>query len=305
MGPTRRLQTPLTKKSLKKQVPARLFMIVARDAPTAVIFRRGPSEWVQLIKWNTQTDAFELGQWFHGRIYEHRADLSPDGSLLIYFAMKNSSRALQDRQTKEFTYFWTAISKPPYFTALALWPKYGSWGGGGLFKSNNSIFLNHEKEVAEAHPSHKPGSLEVILKDGGCGGDEPIFSERLERDGWILRQEWKGESRTTPSYQFRTVQPEIREKANGPQLIRLIRSKKFHDFSDEFAVVSGEGKMVTSVDRAGWVDWDQQGRLVFVRDGRIFSGRIEADGRLAEHQLSDLNSSKPSPLAPPKWATTW
>jgi YD repeat-containing protein len=215
--------------------------------------------------------------------------------------MKNSSRAIQDRETKKFTYFWTAISKPPYFTALALWPKYGSWDGGGLFKSNNSIFLNHEKEVAEPHPNHKPGPLEVILKDW----DKPIFSERLERDGWALRQEWKGEPRATSPYDFRTVQPEIREKANGPQVIRLIRSSNVLDFSDEFAVVSGEDKIVASVERAGWVDWDQQGRLVFVRDGGIFSGRIEADGRLAEHQLADLNSSKPSPLEPPQWATRW
>ena len=169
----------MIKKSQKKEVPARLFMILARDAPTAVIFRRGPTDWVQLIKWNTQTDSFESGQWFHGRIYEHRADLSPDGSLLIYFAMKNSSRALQDRETKKFTYFWTAISKPPYFTALALWPKYGSWDGGGLFNSNNSILLNHEKEVAEPHPNHRPERLEVVLKDH-CD----IFSERLERDGF-------------------------------------------------------------------------------------------------------------------------
>ena len=101
------------------------------------------------------------------------------------------------------------------------------------------------------------------------------------------------------------MQPEIREKANGPQVIRLISSRKVLDFSNEFAVVSGEGKTVTSVERAGWVDWDHQGRLVFARDGGIFTGRIEPDGHLAEHQLADLNSSKPSPLAPPQWATKW
>src|SRR5215469_4929229 len=66
-----------------KIVPARLFMIVARRSPVAVIFRRGPSHWVQLIKWDTGNDTFQTGQWLHGRIYERRCDLSPDGSLLI------------------------------------------------------------------------------------------------------------------------------------------------------------------------------------------------------------------------------
>ena len=291
----------LAPKSKWKPSPARLFMILARKSSTAVVFRRGPSHWVQLIKWNTETDTFEVVQWFHGRIYEHRADLSPDGSLLIYFAQKISPHTLKDQ---EFTHSWTAISKPPYFTALTLWPKGQSWDGGGLFKNDKTVLLNHEKDVAKSHPNHMPGRLHVILKDCHYGGDEPIFSERLDRDGWLMRQEWKGESRGTP-YRFRTIQPEIREKVNGSQSIRLTRSKEIIDYSDEFALVTRKGSMLTSIERAGWVDWDQQGRLVFARDGRIFTGRIEPDGRLAESQLVDLNASKPCPLAPPRWATIW
>jgi len=91
----------VTHKGKKGNVPARLFMVFARNSSTAVIFRRGPSKWVQLIKWNTKTDAFEPGQWFNGRIYERRADLSPDGSLLIYFAQKITARSKKDT---EYTY---------------------------------------------------------------------------------------------------------------------------------------------------------------------------------------------------------
>jgi len=161
-------------------------MIVARKSPTAVIFRRGPTQWVQLIKWDTDTDIFHLGQWLHGRIYEKRCDLSPDGSLLIYFAQKMSVRALRDRTV---THSWTAISKPPFLTVLALWPKGQSWDGGGLFKDNKTVLLNHEPEVAKPHPDHLPLRLHGILKECRYGGDEPIFSERLERDGWSLVQE--------------------------------------------------------------------------------------------------------------------
>src|SRR5688500_14144217 len=123
----------------ERHVAARIFGILARRQPVAVLFRRGPSRWVQLVRWDTSRDVFERGQWFHGRIYERRSDLSPDGSLLVYFAQKITARSLQDR---EYTYAWTAVSRPPYFTALALWPKGDCWHGGGTFGEDRDILLN-------------------------------------------------------------------------------------------------------------------------------------------------------------------
>ena len=89
---------------------ANLFVISARNAPCGVIFRRGPSKQVLLIKWNLRNDTFESGQWLKGRIYERRCDLSPNGEKLIYFAgnYRNQNGPLT----------WTAVSKAPY---LALW----------------------------------------------------------------------------------------------------------------------------------------------------------------------------------------
>ena len=69
-----------------KSFPARLKVIVARSAPYAVIFRRGPNDRVCTIGWDLKTDTFSVGQWLKGRIYPHRADLSPDGKYMIYFA---------------------------------------------------------------------------------------------------------------------------------------------------------------------------------------------------------------------------
>src|SRR5438874_12985200 len=74
--------------AIKITSPARLWALLARREPVGVIFRRGPSKQVMLIKWNTQQDSFELGQWFKGRVYERRCDLSPNGELIIYFAAK-------------------------------------------------------------------------------------------------------------------------------------------------------------------------------------------------------------------------
>lgn len=102
--------------------PPRLYCVFARDAPIAAIFRRGPSRHVQLIKWRTDEDTFEPGQWLKGRIYDRRADLSPDGQLLVYFAADH--KYLKGPAT------WTAVSKIPYLTALAFFPKGDCWAGG-------------------------------------------------------------------------------------------------------------------------------------------------------------------------------
>src|SRR5215470_7646047 len=67
--------------------PARLHVLLARDARLGVVIRRGPSRSVCTLLWDRKTDKFQLGQWMRGRIYERRSDLSPDGKHLIYFAM--------------------------------------------------------------------------------------------------------------------------------------------------------------------------------------------------------------------------
>jgi hypothetical protein len=293
----------VTHKGKKRPVAARLFIIFARKSPTAVIFRRGPSKWVQLIKWDTNTDTFEPGQWFHGRIYERRADLSPNGSLLIYFAQKKEERTMKD---SEYTYAWTAVSRPPYLTALALWPKGDCWHGGGLFRDDDTVILNHKPEVAKPHSNHLPHGIRVTLKKDVCGEDDPLFSERLKRDGWELKQKWQIENRGYPKM-FRTIRPEIREKLspNGLQVLRLTRSIQTLDYSEEFSVALTGRLAFTQIDGASWADWDQQGRLVFAKDGKIFAGRKYDNGHWVERELTDLNSSKPKSVPPPAWAMKW
>lgn len=68
----------------KPPPPARLFVLLARQASIGVILRRGRSDWVQMIKWHTDSDTFEEGQWLRGEVEEYFGDLSPDGRLLYY-----------------------------------------------------------------------------------------------------------------------------------------------------------------------------------------------------------------------------
>ncbi|MBV9073048.1 MAG: hypothetical protein JOZ10_05395 [Acidobacteria bacterium] len=210
------------------------------------------------------------------------------------------------RKENNYTYAWTAVSKPPYLTALALWPKGDCWHGGGLFEDAKTVLLNHRPEVAKAHPDHMPKKLRVRLKEHVFGEDDPLFSERLDRDGWKLKQEWKMENRGYPQL-FHTLQPEIRHKLSRDKkfLIQLTRSIKRLDYSEEFSVGVATSAPTKNIERASWADWDQQGRFVFARDGKVFSAFIVDGAEIPERELADFNSSKPTAVSPPPWAMKW
>jgi hypothetical protein len=134
--------------------PPRLAVIMARDAHEAVIFRRGPTEWFQVIRWDTRHDRFHDGAWIRGRIYPEKCDLSPDGALLVYSVHKSSGLRTP------YTDCWTGISRSPWLTALALWPMGTTYGGGGRFDGDRSVTLR----VCGAeghHPDHPPHGLAV------------------------------------------------------------------------------------------------------------------------------------------------
>jgi len=115
--------------------PARLHFFFARKAPLGVIFRWGPRKLIRLILWHTDTDTFEPGHWFAGKIAVDKANLSPDGTMLIYEAYRHNQGGEDG-----YSDAWIAISKPPYLTALTLWPT--DWGRvSGDFLDNKTVAL--------------------------------------------------------------------------------------------------------------------------------------------------------------------
>jgi hypothetical protein len=130
---------------------AKLHVITARDEPIAVILRRGPSAWYHVILWQTRRDTFSHGAWFKGRIYEDKCDLSPDGSLFVYFVHQGS------RGGTEFTHAWTAVSRPPWLHALVLWPQGTTYGGGGQFTAPRELYGVSEHATHSQFPFPSDG----------------------------------------------------------------------------------------------------------------------------------------------------
>ncbi len=165
-----------------KRFPARLHVLLASHAPTAVILRRGPANAVCAIGWDLRNDDFTVGQWLRGRIYERRSDLSPDGRHLIYFA-RNARWSSETRGS------WTAISRAPHLKALTLWGKGDCWLGGGLFTSNRSYWLNGAGMHFPLRENSGLRQDSAYEPEGDYGAECPsVYYRRLQRNGWTLRE---------------------------------------------------------------------------------------------------------------------
>ncbi len=247
----------------------RLFVYLARDVPRAVVLRCGPSDWARLSCWQTDTDTFEHGQWIKARVYERRSDLSADGALFLAF-VRQSGRTLigpSDRDT------WLALSRPPWFTALAYWLIGGTYHTGGYFPAPNTLWpsfggdppddgtLPAWLEIAQGHPPYVDGTPNWT--------ERTVWLNRLLRDGW---------RRLAARL---TLTMALRSEADfgaygGPHVV-------------EYAVRDEAGAAVP----LGRADWDHRGRL----------RHWQWPGSWQE--IADFNEQAPAPAPAPEWAREW
>lgn len=169
--------TPVSQMSPEPPAP-RLFVVTAAAADVAVVFRRGPSAWYHLLKWDMAHDTFESGAWLRGRIYPEKCDLSPDGALLLYFVHQGRKFGTS------YTDAWTGVSRVPWLTALGLWPWGTTYGGGGRFVGDRHVRLRTGCAGAP-HPAHPGDGLIVDF------GDSPSHQSTNEVQG----ADWSGRDR--------------------------------------------------------------------------------------------------------------
>lgn len=289
---------------VKRRQPSycRLLVILATDAPKAVIIRRGPSRWARLTLWETDTDTFTDGQWFKGRIYEDRCDLSPDGLKFIYFASKQERYA---RPADGYPETWTAISKPPYFTALAMWSNFGTYGGGGYFLDNQTV-CHRSNETP--HPNHLPHPSLRINPDG-CVSNISVRFWRMLQSGWIdvspprLRQKYHTRRPDDPPFILQKTRPDgtytLTMEYEGHLSGRAYGNSEFITYSCRHNP-TGTDFVISDT----WADWDSQGRLVFVEEGRLLVGDLK-DGVMSPRLVYDFNPERPELIRSPEWARTW
>jgi hypothetical protein len=270
----------------RETFPARLHVLLARDAKIGLVIRRGPSKSVCTILWNRERDTFKLGQWMRGRIYERRSDLSPDGKHFIYFAMNG-------RWQSETKGAWTAISRVPYLKAITLFAKGDCWHGGGLFLGAREFWLNngygHTELKASSQLKQNPKRQPRDYYGGECLN---VYYNRLQRDGWVMaKDEYQGgilfEKKLPKSWLLRKLAfSEIGAPAGRGC------------YWDAHELRQESTSTVLAFPEWEWADY-VDGRLVFAADGKLKSAQLSR-GRLgSEKLLYDFSDMKFKAIAAP------
>jgi hypothetical protein len=285
-----------------------MFVHLARKAHVGVILRRGPTQWWRVTLWDTRRDTFEGGQWFRGQLYPDKCDVSPDGKLFVYFGGKFSHRA----EAKGYRTTWTAVSRPPYLTALALWPMGGTWGGDGVFLDDRTVRLSTTSPDygAPHHPDHPPGPLRVLG-----------FGALKKGDPWYeavpsCQSGWRGMLAPTQPKHY-TSYAAWRKTSGDLTLERETACEMDHPGGTVYHVERYPSRRrslytlyrpdgeTAALFEAHWADWDQQGRLVATVGGRVLEGDLTRKNKLRWHQLASMHEERPTPLEAPTWAQHW
>ncbi len=298
----------------------RLHVLLARKSPYAVIIRRGPAKITCTIGWNRETDEMLVGQWFKGRIYEGKADLSPDGKHLIYFAGNYKF----DTETNGT---WTAISVAPYIKAISLWPVSGTYHGGGLFLNDSTVFIHG----GHHDPLHYNPQINAVtdVRSWGKGDwtrdykppkgikrinnlndyltkaqlslyesdiNDPYASYRdfeMYRAGWRLNPagcenetDWHFGKHATQDWWLRKPYYD-----NGYQII--------HKKSDKVVDLPGDSSWADCDVWGKWKGHPNEVRIVWTCCGCLFSGHLNAQGLHSIKQLYDFTPMEFEPLKAP------
>lgn len=275
---------------MTRNVPARLHVLLARDSKAAVVIRRGPTRHTAVIGWDRKTDKFKLGQWLYGRIYERRADLSPDGKHLIYFAMNG-------RWDSSVKGSWSAISRAPYLKAISLFPKGDCWHGGGLFKSDTDYWLNdgYGHEVRE-EDRHLKRAFEYPWHEQYGGECLGVYYIRLQRDGWKMQHTAPhGKGGAISIFEKRISDHWALRKFAHATLEHPVGRGVYFDTHELVNTRTGE-----AVPKEQW-EWAEVdgGRLIWAENGRLYAGRIGPKGLGGEKMLVDFTPMKFEKIAAP------
>lgn len=267
-----------------KRVPARIHVLLARDAKVGLVLRVGPARRVCVLGWDREDDTLELGQWLAARIYAHRSDIAPDGKHWIYFA-------LNGRWQSETRGSYSALARVPYLKALALWPQGDTWGGGGLFLDRDHFHV--------AGAPHHVGRGAAPITSGPSLVDQTWYrgdkhGSRLVRDGWRAL----GSENLSADHHLDRFE---RALQGGWSLVKEVhytsrprRPGKGVPY-EEHRLVSAASERDLALPDWEWADVDG-GRLVWAERGCLMAGRVTREDGLGDvrvlHDLNDMTFAR-------------
>ena len=266
-----------------------LYGIVARDARVAVVFRRGPTRHVRMLRWDLARDVVEPGQWLFGTVETSASGLSPDGELLVYSARKGGEP-------------FTAVSRPPYFTALAFFG-LGSDARGGFFPSARELVVG--RTFGRARDEVDTQGV-IRLNDMFAY----FFGGKKRFEGWDaatygVADVHHGFWAEPPGGVQRKSCPARRTLLLHRRCIRGGAFAPKYEYRLTDSAVAGSDLPLGPRD---WVDWDHEGSLIFGEHGCLYRRRFPGDLSArapAPRLVADLREQTFENVEAPAWATQW
>lgn len=275
---------------MNRQTAPRIYCIPASEAPIVAVFRRGPTRWSHVGRWDVAQGTYEPGAWLNGRLFPRRSDLSPDGRYLCYVAHKPTA-------TWDVGDVYVAISKLPWLTALRAFPTDGTWTRGFHFTADGRSDLNLDP------PLPIPYGLQAIRA-------EQFATER--RRGWVEAPDCPPRDAGDHWDERRNVRMR-KGQPGGIGWLGVERVDIVGRHVGTAQAVDGlqahywveEGSRLTLLDDLQWADWDRDGRLLTAtRAGHLQIRLPHSSGWRILSEI-DLSSCDPTPMVPPEDALQW
>ncbi len=203
-------------------------------------------------------DRLHKGSRFYGRLFPERCDVSPDGKLFVYFALRGRKTGESSEPAT-----WTAVCSPPWLKAHLFCPNGSTWGGGGLFLRDHRLVVIDTPE----QPDTKEVEGYRLVRDNG-----ELSAAELD----LLKQKVRPPNETV------FAQPSGLK--NAPVIVRRRKDgvASGYDMFD-FELRGGGGVEFPGAEDiilANWAGWDARGRLIAAKESTLRIYEIGGAGPL-------------------------
>jgi hypothetical protein len=270
-------------------------VVLARAARVAVVVRRGPAGWAQVLRWDLARPALEPGGCLRGRVYPRRCTLSPDGTLLRYCALTGQPAPWQT---------YSAISKLPWLTALAAWNTFGTY-------TSPAIFVPSGVPLPPLFHGQLPHEVQLA-------GAPPFLSMTGREEGWSEVADGARFLAAVPSRRIDYPMTPVVLRSPAPRrkhgIVLVARGHTFNAPAHEPGTI--EGLVVDYFLERGGDDfvpldavvanWDPEGRLLLADRRGWLSLADVSEGKIATRWSCDVNEFRPQDRErAPEWARRW
>jgi hypothetical protein len=272
------------------KTPPRIYCIPATEAPVVAVFRRGPTNWAHVGRWDLAVRRYEPGAWLGGRIFPRRSDVSPDGKYLCYFAHKPSA-------TWEHGEAYVALSKLPWLMALHSFGTCGTWTRGYYFTQDGDRDNLQDTSLPIPYGLHSIPVVQFANERRRGWTEAPDSPIRNSKDAWDTQR--NARMRKPQPHGTRMLCVESVGWAGGEFGV----DQAVDGLSVRYSLESGGD--IELLDDLQWADWSRDGELlVATRSGQLQVRSFVDDCAVVTFE-EDLSTLEPSPTPAPFWAQRW